>query len=157
MCACVLILCNLRCSATQQFSLSWALAGPYRVVRIAWKRGTERAALIQFLHLITPLLQNAHRNPCLQNCTQNKNKKKTRKWKRQSAANPPQERRAWLSNCSYSSHTRHISISACLCRHYMQVKHNQDIITLFIIQSRCVRALALASFSCRRRLAARFA
>lgn len=44
----VLILCNLHRSATQQFSLSRALAGPFRVVRNTPKQGKERAALIPF-------------------------------------------------------------------------------------------------------------
>lgn len=44
----VLILCNLRRSATQQFSLSRALAGPFRVVRNTPKQGKERAVLIPF-------------------------------------------------------------------------------------------------------------
>lgn len=65
---CVLILCNLRCSA-QQFSLSLALAGPYRVVGITWKQGMECTALIPFLHLITYYFRMLSA-PWLQNCLQ---------------------------------------------------------------------------------------
>lgn len=66
-CVCVLILCNLRCSATQQFSLSLALAGPYRVVRITWKQGIECTVLIPFLHLISHYFR-MFAAPWLQSC-----------------------------------------------------------------------------------------
>lgn len=65
----VLILCNLRCSATQQLSLSLALAGPYCVVRITWKQGMECTALIPFLHLITHYFRMLTA-PWLQSCLQ---------------------------------------------------------------------------------------
>lgn len=66
---CVLILCNLHCSAAQRFSLSLALAGPYLVVGITWNQGLECTALIPFLHLITHHFRMLSA-PWLQNCLQ---------------------------------------------------------------------------------------